>query len=123
MSEGRASFEDLVAQAVDSIPDELAEKLDNVAVTVEEEPPAELLRNMGLPAGATLLGVYQGIAKTRRTTAYGGVLPDRIVIFRGPILRRCRTEEEVRDQVARVVIHEIAHHFGIGDKRLRELGY
>jgi predicted Zn-dependent protease with MMP-like domain len=123
VTDARPTFDDLVASAIDSIPEELAEKLDNVAVTVEEEPPAELLRKMGLGPGVTLFGVYQGVAKTRRGTHYGNVLPDRIVVFRGPILRACRTDEEIRRQVARTVIHEIAHHFGIGDRRLRELGY
>ena len=105
-------FEAMVGEALDGLPPELGRLLSNVAVTVEHEPG---------PAG--LLGLYQGIPLTRRTTAYGGVLPDRITIYRHAICARCRTDEEVVDQVRRTVVHEVGHHFGIGDKRLRELGW
>src|SRR5215216_856260 len=103
-----ADFDTLVGEVVDSLPDELRRFLSNVAVVVEEEPPA------GLP----LLGLYQGIPLTRRTSAYGAVAPDKISIYRGPLERLYgRNEETLRAAVRRVVLHEIAHHFGISDER------
>ena len=107
-----AEFEDLVEEAVASLPDDLRDFMSNVAVVVEDEPPA------GLP----LLGLYQGVPLTRRTTAYGAVPPDKITIYRGPIERIAGGDpDRLRRQVRRVVLHEIAHHFGISDERLREL--
>ena len=105
-------FEDLVASALDSLPEQLGAMMRNVAVTVEHNPG---------PRG--LLGLYQGIPLTSRTSNYAGVLPDRITIYRQAICAICRTEDEVADQVRRTVIHEVAHHFGIGDERLSELGW
>ena len=105
-------FEEMVADALDGLPEEFGRLMRNVAVTVENGPG---------PPG--LLGLYQGVPLTSRTTHYAGVLPDRITIFRLAICRICWTEDEVREQVRRTVIHEVAHHFGIGDDRLRELGW
>ncbi len=105
-------FEALVAEALDSIPEELGRHMDNVAVFVEERS-----RQQGL------LGQYQGIPLTRRE-AYGAMaMPDRIVIYRQAICAMCATEEEVVEQVRTTVIHEVAHHFGIDDDRLRDLGW
>jgi predicted Zn-dependent protease with MMP-like domain len=105
-------FEDLVDEAVASLPDDLHGFMSNVAVVVEDEPPA------GLP----LLGLYQGIPLTRRTSGYAGVPPDKITIYRGPLERLTGGDpDRLRAQVRRVVLHEIAHHFGISDERLREL--
>ena len=102
-----------MADALDGLPPELASAVDNVAVLVEDTSPR---RN--------LLGLYQGVPLTRRDNGYTGmVLPDRITIFRLPILERCRTERDVVDQVRVTVIHEVAHHFGIDDDRLTELGW
>jgi len=105
-------FEEMVITALDGLPEELGRLMRNVAVTVEH--------GRG-PAG--LLGLYQGIPLTSRTSDYAGVLPDRITIYRQAICAICRTEQEVADQVRRTVIHEIAHHFGIDDHRLSELGW
>ena len=105
-------FEDLVATALDGLPPELGREMRNVAVTVQHEP--------GPP---NLLGLYEGIPLTSRTTGYAGVLPDRITIYHQAICEICSTEEEVADQVRRTVIHEVAHHFGIDDDRLAELGW
>jgi predicted Zn-dependent protease with MMP-like domain len=105
-------FEDMVATALDGLPEELGRLMANVAVTVQHEPG---------PPG--LLGLYEGIPLTSRTTHYAGVLPDRITIYRQAICAICTTEAEVADQVRRTVIHEVAHHFGIGDDRLAELGW
>lgn len=99
--------------ALDGLPPELGAIMSNVAVTVEHD---------GGPPG--LLGLYQGVPLTNRTTsAYAGALPDRITIFRRAICAVCSSEDEVAQQVRRTVIHEVAHHFGIGDERLRELGW
>jgi predicted Zn-dependent protease with MMP-like domain len=105
-------FEEMVADALDSLPDDLGQLMRNVAVTVEHGPG---------PPG--LLGLYQGVPLTSRTTGYAGVLPDRITIYRRAICAICSTEAEVVEQVRRTVIHEVAHHFGIGDERLEELGW
>jgi predicted Zn-dependent protease with MMP-like domain len=105
-------FEDMVVTALDGLPAELGQMMRNVAVTVEHDPG---------PPG--LLGLYEGIPLTSRTSRYAGVLPDRITIYRQAICAICRSEDEVADQVRRTVIHEIAHHFGIDDARLRELGW
>jgi predicted Zn-dependent protease with MMP-like domain len=105
-------FEEMVASALDGLPEELGRLMSNVAVTVEHRPG---------PRG--LLGLYEGIPLTSRTTGYAGVLPDRITIYRQAICALCQSEQEVADQVRRTVIHEVAHHFGIDDARLSELGW
>ena len=107
----RDQFEDLVGEALDLIPEELGRLMDNVVVLVEDFPPQ----------GRRLLGLYHGVPLTDRGQYYAGMLPDTIHIYRVPILRMCRSEEEVVDQVRRTVVHEVAHHFGISDERLHEL--
>jgi predicted Zn-dependent protease with MMP-like domain len=107
-----AWFEEMVTSALDGLPEELGQLMDNVAVTVEHQPG---------PPG--LLGLYQGVPLTSRTTGYAGVLPDRITIYRQAISAVSRTEQEAASQVRQTVIHEIGHHFGIDDRRLRELGW
>jgi len=122
----RRDFERLVAKAIDSLPGffiELIEK-NNVGIVVEDEPSDETLEEMGLnPEEDTLFGLYQGIPLTRRTSSYGLVLPDKISIFQYPIEDECDTREQMIAEIQRTVVHEIAHHFGIGEDRLRELGY
>lgn len=107
-------FEEAVADALDLVPQELLDLMDNVVFFVEDEPP---------PDDPDLLGVYDGTPLTERDLTWGGTMPDRITIFRGPTLRMCRNREEVVDEVAVTVVHEIAHHFGIDDERLHELGW
>lgn len=107
-----ARFEEMVADALDALPQEFGRLMSNVAVTVEH--------GQGPPG---LLGLYQGIPLTERTTNYAGVLPDRITLYRQAICAVSQSEDEVRCQVRRTVIHEVAHHFGISDERLRELGW
>ena len=104
-------FEEMVTEALDGLPDELGRLMSNVAVTVQQD---------GGPR--RLLGLYQGVPLTRRST-YAGALPDRITIFRRAICAVCASEAEVVEQVRRTVIHEVGHHFGISDSRLRELGW
>lgn len=113
MEMSRERFEELVADALDLIPPEFAKAMDNVVVLVEDIDPAN----------PNLLGLYHGVALTERTSHYGGVLPDRITIYREPILGLCDSDEEVVEEVAVTVIHEVAHHFGIDDDRLHELGW
>ena len=108
----RDRFEEMVVAALDSLPEDLGRLMRNVAVTVEHDRG---------PRG--LLGLYQGVPLTSRTSGYAGVLPDRITIYRLAICAICDTEDQVVDQVRRTVIHEVAHHFGIDDARLDELGW
>lgn len=110
----REQFEELVAEALDTVPPELARLLDNVVVVVEDEAPED---------DPDLLGLYSGVPLTERGSWYAGVLPDQITIFRRPTLAMCETIEDVVDEVRITVVHEIAHHFGIDDDRLHELGY
>lgn len=105
-------FEQLVSDALDALPPELGSHVENVAVVVEDGTPE-----------SRLLGLYEGVPLTQRTLGYSGVGPDRITIFRLPILARSRTEAEVEAQVRQTVLHEVGHYFGIGDRRLRELGW
>jgi predicted Zn-dependent protease with MMP-like domain len=109
-----AEFEDAVGDALDEVPSELMALLDNVVFLVEDEPPA------GDP---DLLGIYDGTPLTERGDGWAGALPDRITIFRGPLSRMCEDREELLDEIAITVVHEIAHHFGIDDARLHELGW
>jgi predicted Zn-dependent protease with MMP-like domain len=110
----RDRFEGLVSEALDEVPADLAALMDNCVVLTEDEPPS------GDP---DLLGVYVGTPLTERDAGYSMVLPDRITVFRLPILAMCDTDEEVVREVRTTVVHEIAHHFGIDDDRLDELGY
>lgn len=117
-----AQFEDLVVEALDSLPDDLLDLLDNVDVTFQLIPSREQLRNAGVSNG-TLLGLYEGIPLTERNSGYSMVLPDKITIFQRPIEQMCDSFEEIVTQVRRTVIHEVAHHFGIDDDRLDALGW
>ena len=120
METDRVSFERLVADALDQIPESLGKMMDNVAVVVEDWPTQEQLAGRR----GTLLGLYEGIDLTRRSPlSYAGVMPDRITIFRGPISSQASTEAELILLVTTTVIHEVAHHFGISDERLIELGW
>lgn len=111
----REEFEDAVRDALDEIPDELAAMTDNLVVLVEDDPPAD---------EPDLLGLYEGVPLTERGEFWAtGALPDRITVFRRPTLAICRTREEVVEEVAVTVVHEIAHHFGIDDDRLHALGW
>ena len=108
----RAEFEELVSEALDLIPAEFARAMDNVVVLVEDRHPTR-----------HLYGLYHGVALTRRTSNYSWSLPDTITIYRDPILAHAADVDEAREQVATTVIHEVAHHFGIDDDRLEELGW
>ena len=110
---GPDRFEDLVSEALDLIPPDLAAAMDNVVVLVADRHPQD----------PELLGLYEGIALTERDSNYAGALPDTVTIFRESLLEICDTEQDVVEEVAITVIHEMAHHFGIDDERLHELGW
>jgi predicted Zn-dependent protease with MMP-like domain len=110
----RAAFEALVDRALDAIPDEIARLVHNVVVLVEDQAPED---------DPDLLGLYDGVALTERESGYAAELPDRILIFRGPLTAMCDSLAELEEEVRVTVVHEIAHHFGIDDDRLHDLGY
>jgi predicted Zn-dependent protease with MMP-like domain len=114
MEVGEAEFEELVSVALDGVPDELASLMDNVVVLVEDEPPAD---------DPDLLGLYDGIPLTERDSTYTFAPPDRIFVFRGPLTRMCTDADQLVEEVRITVVHEIAHHFGIDDDALHDLGY
>ena len=96
--------------------------MENVAVVVQRSPTAEQLSEVGIGPGSSLLGLYEGVPLTDRTSSYGMILPDVISIFQEPIERICANDVGIVRQVRRIVLHEVAHHFGISDERLREIG-
>ncbi len=104
-------FEALVRDAIDALPEEFARRLENVEIVIEDSADRE-----------SLLGHYHGVPLTERGSGYSGFLPDKITIYRLPLERRARSPQELAEQVRVTVWHEIAHHFGIDDERLRELG-
>lgn len=110
-------FEQLVKEALDTLPKEFAKKLDNVGIVVEERPSYYQLNKMNIPPNGLLFGLYEGVPKTKRGY-YSGVLPDKITIFMNPILYVSYSLEDVRSKVRNVVIHEIGHHFGLSDEQL-----
>ena len=118
----KQAFTQLVAGAIEALPLEFRDKLSNVEIVVEDWPNRDILKRAGVRHPAELLGFYQGIPQTRRTHNYGLVLPDKISLFQRPIEMRSHTTEEITRTITHVLRHEIAHHFGIDDQRLRELG-
>ncbi len=119
----REEFEQLVADALATLPPQIIDRMDNVAITVQEWPSRSQLDSSRVPPGSTLFGLYQGVPLTRRSSYYGMVPPDRITIFRGPLTRYFATPEAIAEQVRKTVVHEIAHHFGMGEGQIAGLGY
>ena len=115
-------FETLVAEALESLPEEFQAWLDNVAIVVGWQPTAEQMAQAGLEQGTLLFGLYVGVPKTRRGFTYGEVVPDKIIIFQQPIEQVCRTPDQVRECVRKTVLHEIGHHFGMDEDQLRSAG-
>ena len=115
----RREFEALVEEAVLGLPEIFSRKLENIEIVVEEEPDTETVERMKLERGRVLLGLYHGVPRTRRHEGAPPLYPDRISIYRRPILAICRTAEQVRRQVRETVIHEIGHHFGLSDADMR----
>lgn len=117
----RERFDRLVQEAYLDVPAYFRRRIENVAVVVEEEPRADDLRRTGSPRDSTLLGLYTGIPLTHRTSSYGLVLPDRIIIFRGPIERLARNEADLRRIVRHTLWHELGHYFGMTERQVREM--
>ncbi|OGO00021.1 MAG: hypothetical protein A2Y90_04110 [Chloroflexi bacterium RBG_13_52_12] len=115
-------FEQLVAKAIDDIPEEFRERLENIDIVVADEPSRTQLRRSDLKRNETLLGLYEGVPLTERGNYYGFVAPDKITIFQKSIESVCKNDAQIITEVRNVVLHEIAHHFGIDDDRLKELG-
>ena len=116
-------FERLVEAAVSGLPQAIHAFLDNVVFTVEDAPTAEQLANHSGPPDNTLFGLYEGTPRTERTSGYGMVLPDKITLFRKPLEEACPTKHDLIGEIRTTIVHEIAHHFGIDDDRLTELGW
>jgi predicted Zn-dependent protease with MMP-like domain len=119
----RAEFERLVAQAVESLPPRFLRRLENVEIVVESEPTQEELDHAGVEPGGTLLGLYQGVPQIERGTWYGNMLPDRIVMYQRPIEATARNRRDIRKEIRITLMHEIGHHFGLGEEELSEAGY
>ena len=118
----REHFEELVNQAIDSLPDKFKKSLNNIDVLVQDWPSQQQLESVGMKRRQDLFGLYEGIPLTKRTRGYNMVLPDKITIFQKPIEMRYRSDETIKKKIQSTVRHEIAHHFGISDARLREIG-
>ena len=114
----REKFEQLVKQGIGAIPKRFLEKLDNVDIIIEDEPTEEKMRKLKLGKGSKLFGLYEGVPQTKRRH-YTWVMPDKITIFQKPIESVYSADEEIREQVKNTVWHEIAHHFGMGEGRVR----
>lgn len=117
----RLDFEKLVEEGVTLIPTNFLAKLENVAIIIEDEPTEEQLKKLKLGKGFLLFGLYEGVPQTKRGPHYGMTLPDKITIFQKPIEQFARSDEEIREIVKNTVWHEIAHHFGSDEKRLRKV--
>ena len=115
------NFEWLVAKAIEGLPDEFLNRLENIDIMVEHRPNRGQLHRAGLRSGETMMGLYEGVPLTKRGRGYGLVPPDKITIFKAHIEDMCRDETEIAAEIQRVVKHEIAHHFGISDQRLRQI--
>ncbi len=117
----RKAFERLVARALRTLPKRFKEKVENVAVVVEDWPDDETLADLGIEPPDTLYGLYRGVDLTERNSSYGNCLPDTVTIYQGPIEEDCATPSEMADVVRETVMHELGHYFGLDDDELREI--
>jgi predicted Zn-dependent protease with MMP-like domain len=117
----RKEFEEVVVSALRRLPQSIKKKMENVDVVVENRASKDLLSEMGLQSPSELLGLYQGVPLDRRGFYYGNVLPDKITLFQIPIESMCKTKQEIKEKVRKVVIHEVGHYFGLDDEKLRKL--
>jgi len=117
----RDEFERLVSKALGELPKKFRDRLENVAVVVEDDPPGEVLRKLGVKSPHHLLGLYQGVPLKHRGIRYGNVLPDRIVIYQRPIEAIARARGEIIRQIRQTVMHEVGHYFGLAEVDLREI--
>lgn len=113
-------FEKIVAQGIDAIPEEFIKKMSNVVIVTQDRPTAEQKKKLKLRKGWTLFGLYEGVSQLSRGINYGGVLPDKITIFKEPIEEMAKNEKEMKEMVKNTVWHEVAHHFGMDEGRVRE---
>jgi predicted Zn-dependent protease with MMP-like domain len=118
-----SKFQQLVADALDALPDQFREALKNIAIVVEEWPSETTRREMNLPSKYDLLGLYQGTSLPEREHGTGVFLPDVITLYRRPIERRCRTDRDRRREITKTLFHEVGHYFGLDEERLAELGF
>jgi len=116
----REEFEKIVKEEIKTIPEKFLKKMNNVEIVIEENPRSEQLKKLKLKKGVLLFGLYEGVPKTKRW-GYAQVLPDKITIFKDPIEKFAHSKEEIKEIVKNTVWHEIAHHFGLDEKRVREL--
>lgn len=123
MKLSRRKFAALVTRALDAIPDEIAAHMSNVDVVIESWPTEEQYTRLGLAPDEWLFGLYEGTPLLERGITADPLMPDKISIFKGPLEEACETEEQMAEEIRRTIVHEIAHHFGIDEDRLRELGY
>ncbi|HEU4798212.1 MAG TPA: metallopeptidase family protein [bacterium] len=123
MKLARRKFEALVARALDALPELIGERMDNVDVVIEEWPAREQYQRLGLQPDEWLFGLYEGTPLLERGITSDPLLPDKITIFKGPLEEACENEDQVAEEIRRTVVHEVAHHFGIDEDRLRDLGY
>jgi len=117
----RQKFEAIVSRAIEALPPEFRSNLENVDIIVEDWPSPNQIRRLGLIYKSQLLGLYEGVPQTKRGSRYNLVLPDKITIFQKPIEMKCRSDKEIESEIGRVIRHEIAHHFGIGDATLYKI--
>ncbi len=117
----RRKFEKYVDRAMEGLPPEFQQLLDNVAIFIDDQPSKALLRELGMSEGDTLLGLYEGVPQTERTTTYDLVTPDRITLFQRPIEDSCDSDARIAEQIRRTLLHEVGHHFGIDEDRLDEI--
>lgn len=122
-SVSETEFHRLVDESIETIPEIFKSKLDNIVFIIEDYPGADDMRRLNLKDITSLLGLYSGVPYTHRSTWYAGTVPDRILLFRKNIEAVCRSEEELRSKIREVIIHEIAHYFGMGEKEIRDAGY
>ena len=116
----RKVFRDMVEAGMADIPDRFLKKLDNVSIVIEDEPTPEQIKKLNLRSGWTLFGLYEGVPQTSRGSNYGSVLPDKITIFQKPIEQAAKNSDDVKEIVKNTVWHEIAHHFGMNEKEVRQ---
>lgn len=118
-----AEFDRMVQKALNGIPPEIRRHLDNILITVQKQPPKTLLKEMGLPVDRTLLGVYSGVSRLRRSATHPPLFPDTIFLFQEPIESQCHTLEALEEQIRVTLVHEVAHALGMSEKELQGLGY
>ncbi|MGH2349515.1 MAG: metallopeptidase family protein [bacterium] len=123
MKLGRKRFEALVLRALETIPEPIRVRMDNVDVVIEERPTARQLAELEMEPDEVLFGLYEGTPLIERGIIANPLMPDKITIFQRPLEEACETEEEITEEVRRTIVHEVAHHFGFDEDRLADLGY